>query len=167
VVFGWPPKGLFLLAKWFSWAPWALRWWMFFSPAVLSMWLCKNFFSHQVQLFIFSRPARKTETGIANRWDTTNSKARERIIIINQSEIGSTSYIRSNLLQHLQARAHCIALLHFLPVWENCENCSHATIDPQLCSASCHRLSTAGACPILACWHEGNIKKTSADLTTK
>jgi hypothetical protein len=43
------------------------------SPAVLSMWACKNISHIQVLVTFFSNPTHKTEIGTANRWETTNS----------------------------------------------------------------------------------------------
>jgi hypothetical protein len=42
---------------------------------------------------LFSNPTHRTKTGAANRWETTNSKAPGPIIMIDQSETGSSSQI--------------------------------------------------------------------------
>jgi hypothetical protein len=50
------------------------------SPAVLSIWPEKIFFASKFSYVLFCNPTHKTETGIANRWGTTNSKPRGPII---------------------------------------------------------------------------------------
>jgi len=53
-------------------------------------------FSHPslvIYLFFPQHPSIKTKTGTANRWEITNSKPPEPIIMISQSETGSSSEI--------------------------------------------------------------------------
>jgi hypothetical protein len=47
----------------------------------------QKYFSHpNLVLYFFCNPTHKTETGTANRWETTSSKPPGPIIMINQSE---------------------------------------------------------------------------------
>jgi hypothetical protein len=51
-------------------------------------------FSHpSLVISFFSNPSHKITAGIANRWETTNSKPPGRIIMIDQSETWSSSEI--------------------------------------------------------------------------
>ncbi len=51
-------------------------------------------FSHpSLVIHFFFNLTHKSKTGTANRWETTNSKPLEPIIMIGQSERGSTSQI--------------------------------------------------------------------------
>jgi hypothetical protein len=50
---------------------------------VLSLWHCKNYFSHPtVVIYFFFNPTHKTKMRTANRSETTNSKPPRRIIMI-------------------------------------------------------------------------------------
>jgi hypothetical protein len=53
----------------------------------------KIFFTCKFSYIGFCKPANKTETGIANRWWTTNSKPPGPIIMMDQSETLSSSQI--------------------------------------------------------------------------
>ncbi len=58
--------------------------------------LQKDFFTSKFGgylLFCSQQPPIKTKTETANRWETTNSKPPEPIIMIDQSEIGNSSEI--------------------------------------------------------------------------
>jgi hypothetical protein len=64
------------------------------SPALLSMWLCRNI-PHPGYILL-SNSTHKTKTLFANRWKTTNSKAPGPIIMIANPKQGVS--IRSYLL---------------------------------------------------------------------
>jgi hypothetical protein len=53
----------------------------------------KLFFTSKFNYLIFCNPTHKTETGIANRWGTTNSEPPAPIIMIGQSKTLSGSHI--------------------------------------------------------------------------
>ncbi len=57
------------------------------------MWSSKNISHIEVYFFKLSNPTRKTKTGTANWWETTNSKSPAAIILVHQSETGSNSPI--------------------------------------------------------------------------
>ncbi len=63
------------------------------SPMVLSMYPEKIFLTSKFKSFTFSNPAHKTKTGTANRWEYTSSKPPGPIIMIGQSETGSSNHI--------------------------------------------------------------------------
>jgi hypothetical protein len=54
----------------------------------------QKYFSHSSPVIYFfpTRPI-KLKLGLQNGWETTNSKAQEPVIMIGQSETGSTSQI--------------------------------------------------------------------------
>ncbi len=51
------------------------------------------FLTSKFSYLLFSKPSHKTKIGTANRWETTNSRALGPIIMIGQSETGSSSQI--------------------------------------------------------------------------
>jgi hypothetical protein len=54
----------------------------------------QKYFSHpSLVIHLFFNLTHKTKTGTANRWETTNSKPLGPIIMIGQSETGSSSQI--------------------------------------------------------------------------
>ncbi len=61
--------------------------------------------------FSFGNPISKTETGTANTWRTTNSKPPGPIIVINQSEILSSSQVQFITLFLGGAQLCCAFLL--------------------------------------------------------
>ncbi len=68
-----------------------LLWWILVDVRVSpAMWPCKKYFTHlSVVIYFFVNLDPKTET--ANRWETTNSKSPRPIIMIGQSETGSSN----------------------------------------------------------------------------
>jgi hypothetical protein len=47
----------------------------------------QKYFSHpSLVIYLFSNPNNKSETGTANRWETTNSKPTGQIVMIGQLE---------------------------------------------------------------------------------
>jgi hypothetical protein len=52
--------------------------------------LQKIFLTSKFSYLLFSNPIHKTKTGTANRWETTNSNLPRPIIMIGQSETGSS-----------------------------------------------------------------------------
>ncbi len=72
----------------------------------------QRYFSHSSFSYLpFSNPTHKTKTGTANRWESTNTKPPEPIIIIGQSKTGSSSQIIfiCTLLSRSQA-LQCLSL---------------------------------------------------------
>jgi hypothetical protein len=64
------------------------------SPAVLGMQpSTTSFFTSKFSYLLFCNPTHKTETGIVNRWGTTNSKPPGPIIMIHQSEALRSSQV--------------------------------------------------------------------------
>jgi hypothetical protein len=59
------------------------------SPVMLSMWRCKKCFSRPTCL-LFPNSTYKTQTGTANRWETTNSKSLGQITLTGQSETSAS-----------------------------------------------------------------------------
>jgi len=53
--------------------------------------LRKIFFTSKFSFVLFGNPTNKTETGVANRWGTTNNKPPGPIIMMSQSETLSSS----------------------------------------------------------------------------
>jgi len=58
----------------------------------------KYIFTCKFSYLFFCNPTHKTETGTANRWETTNSKPPGQIIMMGQSETLSSSQIITLLL---------------------------------------------------------------------
>jgi len=66
------------------------------------------FFTSKFSCVLFCNPTHKTETGTANRWETTNSKPPGRIIMMGQSEtqrVAVRSYLLHSFLQVHSAAA--------------------------------------------------------------
>jgi hypothetical protein len=90
------------------------------SPAMLSMLPLQKYFSHpSLVIYFFCNPTHDTQTEIANRWKTTNSKTSGRIIMIGQSKTETRSRIIFITLFSSLASAqfywHCIS-----PASANC-----------------------------------------------
>jgi hypothetical protein len=75
----------------------------------------KIFLTSKFSYLHFCNPTDKTELGIANRWETTNSKPRGPIMMIGQSKIGNSN--RSIFITLLSSR--CTPLLRYLPASGN------------------------------------------------
>ncbi len=94
---------------------------------VLWMWPCKNISHIQSSVnYFFPTSPIKLKLGTANRWETTtNSKPPEPIIMISQSEIGSSSQITFVTL----FSGKCQTLMCLLPASAKCakQNCCAKT----------------------------------------
>jgi hypothetical protein len=92
------------------------------SPAVLSTWPLRKYFSHpSLVIYFFRNPINQTETRTANRWGTTNSKPPGPIIIMmSQWEKLSSSQIIFITLFSAGAQP-CYALLsHSKQIGQSC-----------------------------------------------
>ncbi len=86
-------------------------------------WVCdaaKKILTSKLSYLVFSHPTHITQTGTANRWETTNSKPPGPITMIDRSKTGSSSQIIfttlfsgrcSTLPCLLQASANCANML--------------------------------------------------------
>jgi hypothetical protein len=62
------------------------------SPAVLKYLIRRKYISHpSLVMYSFATPTHKTETGTAYKWGTTNNKPPGPIIMMGQSETGSSN----------------------------------------------------------------------------
>ncbi len=92
-------------------------------PVVLSMCdLAKIFFTAKFSYLLFCNPSHKSETGIANRWGTSNSKPPGPIIMMGRSESLSSSEI---ILLHT-----CRPLVQLLGLVSHYKLCHYA--EPRL-----------------------------------
>ncbi len=79
------------------------------------MILQKHFSHPSLVIYFFPKPTHKTEIGTANRWETTDSKAPEPILIGLASQKQGAA-VRSELSQSSPA---CVEQLHWCTVQQN------------------------------------------------
>jgi hypothetical protein len=82
------------------------------SPALLSMLLQKYFSLSSFSYLSICNPTHKTNTGTANRWETTKSNASGAIKLSSQSESGSSQSIQFDCIYYtlprlLQGHGRC------------------------------------------------------------
>ncbi len=111
----------------------------------------QKYFSHpSLVIHFFCNPAKKTETGIANRWGTTNSKPARPIIMMGQSE--NWAAVTSCFLHcFMQVHAFAVPFTSYRKLWNYSEPKPFSSAKPACFYFSSsnfavqdHILSTAG-----------------------